>query len=86
MIAPTKLAPDGTPSGEHLTCPGWMPEPALWTVEQAAVYLSVSPRTVKRLLASGQLVKRRIGASVRIPRTSLEAFLKRDHPTQSNAR
>ena len=62
--------------------PNWMPEPALWTVEQASIYLNVSTRTVKRLLAARQLVARHIGSRVLIPKTSLETFLKRDHPTK----
>jgi excisionase family DNA binding protein len=59
----------------------WMPEPALWTIEQAAAFLNVSVRTVKRLISIRELVARRIGSRVLIPKTSLEAFLRKDHAT-----
>ncbi len=60
----------------------WMPEPALWTKAQAAAYLNVSERTIGNLLRRRELVRRRIGSRTLIPRTSLEAFLKKDHATQ----
>jgi excisionase family DNA binding protein len=60
----------------------WMPEPALWTKEQAAAYLNVSVRTIGNLLRRRELVRRKIGSRTLIPKTSIEAFLKRDHPTQ----
>jgi excisionase family DNA binding protein len=59
----------------------WMPEPALWTKAQAAAYLNVSERTIGNLLRRRELVRRRIGSRTLIPRTSLEAFLKKDHAT-----
>lgn len=59
----------------------WMPEPALWTKAQAAAYLNVSVRTVSNLLARRELVRRKIGSRTLIPKTSIEAFLKRDHLT-----
>jgi excisionase family DNA binding protein len=59
----------------------WTPEPALWTKKQAALYLNVSVRTIGNLLRTKQLVRRKIGARTLIPKTSLEAFLKRDHFT-----
>ena len=62
--------------------PDWMPLPALWTKEQAARYLNVSVRTVSNLLACRELVRRTIGGRCLIPKTSLEAFLKKDHPTK----
>jgi excisionase family DNA binding protein len=60
----------------------WRPEPALWTKEQAAAYLNVSVRTIGNLLRRRELVRRKIGSRTLIPKTSIEAFLKRDHPTQ----
>ena len=60
----------------------WTPEPALWTKQQAAFYLNVSVRTIGNLLRTKQLVRRKIGARTLIPKTSLEAFLKRDHVTE----
>ena len=62
--------------------PSWMPEPALWTKAQAAAYLNVSERTIGNLLRRKELVRRRIGSRTLIPKTSLEAFLKKDHATQ----
>jgi excisionase family DNA binding protein len=60
----------------------WMPsEPLLLSVEQTSVLLNLSVRTVKRLLDRRELVRRKIGSTVRIPRSSVEAFLKRDHET-----
>ena len=61
-----------------------MPEaPLLLSVEQVAVLLNLSPRTVKRLLALRELVPRKIGSRTLVPRTSVEAFLKRDHQTET---
>ena len=57
------------------------PEPALYTTAQAAMFLNVSPRTVKNLLRAKQLVRRKIGARTLIPVTSLRSFLTKDHPT-----
>jgi len=42
----------------------------------------VSERTIGNLLRRKELVRRRIGSRTLIPRTSLEAFLKKDHATQ----
>lgn len=46
-------------------------------VATAARELSVSPRTIWRLLAKGELEKVQIGRAVRIKITSIEAFLDR---------
>src|SRR5579862_1031929 len=62
------------------------PEPALFSKQQAAMYLNVSPRTITNLLREGQLVRRKIGARTLIPKTSLENFLKRDHATGEHER
>jgi excisionase family DNA binding protein len=59
----------------------WRPEPALYSKEQAAVFLGVGVRTIEALLANKQLVKRKIGARTLIPVTSLRAFLTKDHAT-----
>ncbi len=66
---------------EPETNANWMPEPALWTVQQVAAYLNVSPTTVWNLLREKELVRRRIGNVTRVPKTSVENFIKRDHPT-----
>ncbi|MGO9389100.1 helix-turn-helix domain-containing protein [Rhodoblastus sp.] len=44
----------------------------LVTVQQAAVLLNVSPRTIRRLIAWGELAAVRIGGSVRIRPAELE--------------
>jgi excisionase family DNA binding protein len=49
--------------------------------KDAANALGISLRTLDYLLASGELRGRRVGRRVVIPRVTLEAFLKRDHPT-----
>jgi excisionase family DNA binding protein len=61
------------------------PEPALWSIQQAAVYLGVSPRTIRNLITHGDLVRRKIGSRTLIPKTSLQSFLKRNHETQSKS-
>lgn len=50
--------------------------------QEAAKMLSVSPRTIDRLIALKELQVRRLGRRVLIPRISLENFLRTDHPTQ----
>jgi excisionase family DNA binding protein len=58
----------------------------LVTREEAAEMLSVSTRTIDRLLQGKELPYRRIGHSVRIPFDSLKAFTRRDSTTQPTAR
>ena len=63
--------------------PSWMPHaPLLLSVFQAAALLNVCPKTVRNLVACGELVGRRIGDRLLIPRTSIETFIKRDHVTR----
>ena len=63
--------------------PDWQPDvPLLLTVAQAARLLSLSVRTVERLLFRRELVSRKIGGATRIPRDSLLAFCRKDHETQ----
>jgi excisionase family DNA binding protein len=57
-------------------------QPLVYTVEETAALLKVSRRTVNNLLRRGELVRRKIGSRTIIPRTSIEAFLRRDHATQ----
>ncbi|MGD0955577.1 MAG: helix-turn-helix domain-containing protein [Candidatus Acidiferrales bacterium] len=65
------------------TNPGWMPDaPLLLTKEQTARLLNVSVRTIGNLLARRELVRRKIGTRTLIPRTSIDAFLRKDHQTQ----
>jgi excisionase family DNA binding protein len=63
--------------------PDVQPErPALFSLDRAAAYLSVSERTIRNLIKSGQLVGRQIGRRRLVPFSSLQAFLKRDHATK----
>jgi excisionase family DNA binding protein len=61
--------------------PDFRPEPALYSKEQAAIFLGVSVRTIESLLHVKALVSRKIGARTLIPVTSLRAFLTKDHAT-----
>jgi excisionase family DNA binding protein len=48
---------------------------------QASILLGLSEKTVCRLVVRGELIGRRVGRLLRIPRTSIDSFLKRDHLT-----
>jgi excisionase family DNA binding protein len=48
---------------------------------EAAEMLSISPRTLDRLIAEKQLPVRRIGRRVLITRDALEKFTRKDHET-----
>jgi excisionase family DNA binding protein len=62
--------------------PEWPPDaPLLLTYKQAGALLNCSKRTIENLVANGSLVRRKIGNLARIPRTSIEAFLRKDHVT-----
>lgn len=47
---------------------------------EAAAMLSISPRALDYLVANKQLMSRRIGARVLIPRDELKRFSRADHP------
>ena len=51
--------------------------PAPITLAEAGQLLSVSPRTVQRLLSSGDLVGLAIGGSRRVDRNSVDEYLRR---------
>jgi len=57
-------------------------EKILLTKRDVAFALSVSLRTVDNLMAAGELVTRRVGRRRLIPRSALEQFARRDHPTR----
>ncbi|MFZ0821402.1 MAG: helix-turn-helix domain-containing protein [Candidatus Acidiferrales bacterium] len=57
-------------------------EPIAVNKLEAAQMLGVSLRTIERLIALKELQVRRLGRRVLILRTSLENFLRHDHPTQ----
>jgi excisionase family DNA binding protein len=48
------------------------------TREEAAEVLRLSLRTFDKLLASGEIIPRRVGRRVLIPRTEVERFAKAD--------
>jgi excisionase family DNA binding protein len=52
------------------------PEPLL-TVADAAAFLSVSTKTIRRLLTRGELGASRVGRQLRISRSELLAYLRR---------
>jgi len=63
-----------------------MPEPLVYTVEEAAAVLKISTKSVRRLLARGFLTGSKALRKILIPRQQLEAFLKAtcDVPRQLN--
>ena len=58
-----------------------VPEILVYEVNELAALLRVSPRTIGNLMRNGSLVRRKIGKRTVILRTSVEAFLRRDHST-----
>jgi excisionase family DNA binding protein len=61
----------------------WKPsEPLLLSIEQTSALLGISQGTVKNLLRRRELARRKIGSRTLIPRSSVENFVKKDHPTQ----
>jgi excisionase family DNA binding protein len=61
-------------------------EPALLTLEQAAQILNVSTKTVKRMLACGEMPgTRRVHRRVLILRSELERWLERGCPQPPHA-
>ncbi|MBK1633765.1 hypothetical protein CKO31_24100 [Thiohalocapsa halophila] len=54
-----------------------MTEPLALTLEAAAEALSVSPRTVRRLLDAGELGRVKIGRAVRVSAASVRAYVER---------
>jgi|HubBroStandDraft_1064217.scaffolds.fasta_scaffold10947_5 hypothetical protein len=67
--------------------PDWMPQtPLLCTRKQTAFLLSVCVNTVGNLLRSKQLVGRKVGSKTLITRSSIEAFIRKDHKTGEEGR
>ena len=62
-----------------------MPEPLALTLNAAAEALSVSPRTVRRLLDAGELGRVKIGRAVRVSSASLHAYVDRQITPGHNA-
>lgn len=57
----------------------------LFSVEQAARVLGISPRLLWTFVQRGEVQTRRIGARVLIHRRELEKFALHDHDTQKNS-
>jgi len=56
--------------------------PLLYSIDEVCIALGgISSRTVYNLLNAGQLVRRKIGGRSMVPVSSVEAFVRRDHPT-----
>jgi hypothetical protein len=55
-------------------------DPLLVGKREAAGLLSISPRALDYLVATKQLLTRRIGARVLIPMIELQKFSRSDHP------
>ena len=47
--------------------------------EEAALMLGISERTLDRLIAEKELLVRRIGRRVLVPKDALHSFMRRDH-------
>lgn len=57
----------------------------LYTRREAAELLSISLRLLDDLLATGELMSRRVGRRRLIPATALQAFARKDHSPRSRA-
>jgi excisionase family DNA binding protein len=56
-------------------------EPLAYSIDQAGVLLGLSPRTIKRLIARGEIIARKVGGRTILPAVALKKFLTRDHST-----
>jgi excisionase family DNA binding protein len=66
---------------------GWQPDaPLMFTKRQSSLLLSLSLNTISNLIKTKQLVARKVGSKVLIPRSSIEAFTRRDHRTGEEGR
>ena len=78
--APRRGAPAADPAdarhaASHFTeLPAHVESP-LWTVEQAAEYLTVSDRTMRRYVAQGRLAFYRVGRELRFKQKDLDRYL-----------
>lgn len=57
-------------------------EPVVMNVANAGAYLSVSADTVRRLIRAGHLPHARIGNSLRVRRSDLDAYLDKQTTTE----
>lgn len=56
--------------------------PAVLSIPETAVYLSVSKDTVRRLITRGDLAHARVGNSIRLRRADVDAFLEQNTSTK----
>ncbi len=66
------MGDDGADPGSQR---GRMPQPELYTYEQAAVVLGVKPDWLRRAVAMGQVPHRRLRRLVRFARSDLDAII-----------
>lgn len=69
------------PANSPVAIPDLFPFKLQYSREEAAKILSISPRTLDRLIAEKELPVRRIGRRVLITRDALGKFIRRDHET-----
>jgi excisionase family DNA binding protein len=67
--------PNGTPINDYVPSPLDGSGERLLTLPQVAQRLSVSASTVRTLIARGDLTSQRIGRSVRVPASSVAAYI-----------
>lgn len=56
-----------------------MNDKLLYSKKETAALLSISTKTITRLIARGELKPRRVGRRVLFPRTEIVRFTQRDH-------
>lgn len=59
--------------------------PRALTVDQVAERLQIHRKTVERLLQDGKLHAIKVGRVWRVPLSSLEAYLRGEHPTKEES-
>lgn len=72
--SPTAIAKESS-AGESLRANGRRQHIQFFTIDETAEMLRVASRTVRRWIASGELVAHRLGRAVRIADGDLRAFL-----------
>ena len=57
-------------------------QPIFFTRENAATMLSLSIRTLDKLILNGELAVKRVGRKILVSSSELKQFSRRDHATQ----
>jgi excisionase family DNA binding protein len=60
--------------------------PAFLSTDEVLTYLKITPRTIYRLIRSGELPAVRIGRQWRFRRTDLDAWVERQRPAPAQPR